>query len=176
MAVIARINKSGLSSLQKKQLKSAFRDKVNIQTIDADITSKATLGATLTDIVSGTTTSPVYLTFPVKANKTYLVTGQLIVTHTDNNGSKVGFTGPTAGVIYGTSRGPLVSSNAALYDAFTDVVDEAAAGTQTANYSTFNFVYRPTLDGTLKAQWAESTSHADTLILEAGSYVKVEEV
>lgn len=176
MPVVARINKSGLTSTQKRQLRRALSEKVAIQTIDTDITSKATLGTSLTNIVSGTTTSPVYLSFPVKANKTYLVNAQLIVTHTDNNGSKIGFTGPTAGVLYGTSRGPLVSSNLTLYDAFTDVVDEAAAGGQTANYGIFHFVYRPTADGDLKAQWAESTSHADTLILEAGSYVKVEEV
>lgn len=175
MPVNSRINKAGLSTVQKNQLRRALNEKVAIQVAPADITSKATLGTTLADVLAGGTGNP-YFSFPVKAYKTYVVTAQLIVTHTDNNGSKVGFTGPTAGLLYGLVRGPLVSSNLALYDGFDVVSSEAAAGGQTANYAIFNFTYRPTADGYLKAQWAEQTRHADTIIMEAGSYVKVEEV
>jgi len=176
MPVVARINKSGLSSGQKRQLRRALSEKANIQVIDTAITSKATLGTTLTNIVSGTTTDPIYLNFPVKAGKTYLVRAQLEVTHTDNNGSKVGFTGPTATFLQGLVTGPLIGATRAVYDEFTDVSSEAAAGAQTANYAVFEFTYKPSADGNLKAQWAEQTSHADTLILKAGSFVKVEEV
>lgn len=176
MPAVARINKSGLSSLQKRQLRRALSEKVNIQVIETAITSKASLGITQVAILSGTTTSPEYLSFPVKAGKTYLVSAQLEVTHTDNNGSIVGFTGPTATYIQGLVTGPLIGATRAVYDAFTDLSTEAAAGGQTANYAVFQFTYKPSADGNLKATWAESTSHADTLILKAGSFVKVEEV
>lgn len=172
MAVTARINKSGLSTVQKKQINRALKDKATVQVIASDITSKATLGTSLTDILSGTTTSPVYLTFPVKAYKKYLVTAAFDGTCTTNNGVKFGFTGPTAGVIRGRT---MDDGTYALYDAFTDVVTEAAAA-GTALSGTFQFVYQPTLDGNLRAQWAEATSHADTIILKAGSFVRVEEV
>lgn len=175
MPVNSRLNKAGLSTLQKNQVRRALNEKVAIQVAASDITSQATLGTTLADVRAAGTGNP-YFSFPVKAYKTYLVTAQLFVTHTDNNGSKIGFTGPTAGMLYGLVRGPLVSSNLALYDGFDDVSTEAAGGGGTTNYAIFNFTYRPTADGYLKAQWAESTSHANTIIVEAGSFVKVEEV
>lgn len=176
MPVVARINKSGLSSGQKRQIRRALSEKSNVQVIQTAITSKATLGTTLTNVVSGTTTDPVYLSFPVKTNSTYLVRAQVEVTHTDNNGSKVGFTGPTATFLQGLVTGPLIGATRAVYDGFDDVSSEAAAGAQTANYATFEFTYKPSADGNLKLQWAEQTSHADTLVLKAGSFVRVEEV
>ncbi len=176
MGASNRINKSPLSMRTKNQLRRAFSEKVNIQVIETAVTSKATLGITQVPIVSGTTVAPEYLTFPVKAGKTYLVNAQLEVTHTDNNGSIVGFTGPTATYIQGLVTGPLIGATRAVYDAFTDLSSEAAAGGQTANYAVFQFTYRPSADGNLKATWAEQTSHADTLTLKAGSFVKVEEV
>ena len=171
MPVNSRINKAGLSTVQKNQLRRALNEKVAIQVVASDITSAASTNTTLVDVrASGTGTS--YLVFPVKAYKTYVVSAALDATCTTNNGVKLGFTGPTAGII----RGRIMDDGTyALYDAFTDVATEAAAA-GTALSATFQFAYRPTADGYLKAQWAEATNHADTITLKAGSFVKVEEV
>lgn len=171
MPVNSRINKAGLSTVQKNQLRRALNEKVAIQVAPADIVSAASTNTTLVDVRASGTGNP-YFSFPVKAYKTYLVSAAFDGVCTVNNGIKLGFTGPTAGIIRGRI---LDDTTYALYDAFTDVATEAAAAGTTISV-TFRVTYRPTADGYLKAQWAEATNHADTITIKAGSFVKVEEV
>ena len=176
MPVNSRINKAGLSTVQKNQVRRAIKEKASIAVVEATITSAATLGTTAKLVQAGGT-GPVLLAFPVKAYKSYLVEAVIYVTHTDNNGSKVGLLGPTASVLKGT----YVASNAITgtitdYAAFTTLAAEGAGGGGTANYTKIKCVYRPSADGTLGIAWAESTSHADTISLNVGTYLKVEEV
>jgi uncharacterized protein YraI len=55
MPVNSRINKAGLSTVQKNQLRRALNEKVAIQVVASDITSAASTNTTLVDIrASGT--------------------------------------------------------------------------------------------------------------------------
>lgn len=176
MPVVARINKSGLSSGQKRQIRRALSEKSYISVIESTVTSQATLGTTATAVRSAGT-GPVLLSLPVKAGKFYRVQSEIYATHTDNNGSKIGLLGPTAGVLKGTYiAGAVITGTVTDYAAFTTLGAEAAAGGQTANYVKINCIYKPTADGTLQVVWAESTSHADTISLNVGTYLQVDEV
>lgn len=176
MPVNSRLNKAGLSTLQKNQVRRAVREKVSISVVEATITSAATLGTTAKLVQAGGT-GPALLTVPVKAYKSYLVEAVIYATHTDNNGSKVGLIGPTAGVLKGTYvAGSAITGTVTDYAAFSTLATEAAGGGGTANYTKIKCVYRPTADGTLGIAWAEHTSHADTISLNTGTYLKVEEV
>lgn len=174
MPAIARLNKSTLSQKQKRQVRTALRSASNISVVTSDIVSKATLGTTLVDINSTTapTADASKLRFEVKAGNTYIVEAVLSAVCTTNNGVKLGLTGPTAGVIRGRT---LDDATYALYDAFSDVLTEAAAA-GTALNGHFLFAYKPTADGVLRVQFAEETSHADTVTIKAGSFLSVREV
>jgi hypothetical protein len=171
MGAINRINKSPLSQRSKSVLRNALTEKITTKALLADVTSIASLNTTMVDIADTASESTV-LSVPVRAYATYLVTANLSGTCTTNNGMKLGLTGPTADFIRGRS---LDDATYALYDAFTDVVTEAAAA-GTALNGWFQFVYRPTADGNIRCQFAESTNHADTITVKAGSFLRVEEI
>lgn len=165
MGAISRINKSSLNQRTKTQLRKALTNASQFSVLSADTTG--TENTTLGNV------SSTELRLPVKVGTKYLVTAQIYVVHTTNNGSKVGITGPASPtVIAGRTD---TNGTVAVYDAYTDVCDVAAGGAL-YNLAKFEFYLAPSVDGTLIVQSAESTNHADSITVKKGSWLRIEEV
>lgn len=165
MGAISRINKSPLSQRTKTQLRAALKDSSRFSVLSADTTG--TENTTLGNV------SSTELRLPVEKGRKYLVTAQIYVVHTTNNGSKVGITGPASPTVLAGRTD--TNGTVAVYDAYTDVCDVAAAGAL-YNLAKFEFYLVPVVDGTLIVQSAESTNHADSITVKAGSWLRLEEV
>ena len=113
----------------------------------------------------------------LKANKTYVVRGRLIISSGATADFKWGIKAPANLVAYGTSS--YIASDAA-----TTVVPLLAGGLPTnrtvlmsgSNFAILQFevlILITSADGELAVQWAQNTSNAESTMVACGSYIEV---
>jgi hypothetical protein len=156
-----RINKSGLTTLQKTQLRKTLKERQMVKVLGSDYTHAQT-DTDLADI-SG-------FKLPIEAGKTYIFTASLIGTGNASGGVKFGITGPTASFLIGQVQVDGTSTSAVslatlVGGATAAAVEIFATGT-----------YKATANGDFQVQAAQNASHASDSKILAGSFIKLEEV
>jgi len=156
-----RINKSGLSTLQKTQLRKTLKERQSIKVLGSDYTHTQS-NTTLANI-SG-------FKLPVEAGKTYVFTASLIATGNASGGAKFAITGPTASFLIGQVQVDGVSTSAVSLATLVGGATAAAVEIVTTG------TYKATANGDFQVQAAQNASHASDSKILAGSFIRLEEV
>lgn len=156
-----RINKSGLTTLQKTQLRKTLKERQLVDVLASDYTHTQS-NTTLADITG--------FSLPIEAGKTYIFTISLVGTGNASGGVKFGVTGPTAVFVTGQVQVDGVSTTASSLA--TIAGEKTAAAVEIFATGT----YKASANGTFQVQAAQNSSHASDSKVLAGSFIKLEEV
>lgn len=156
-----RINKSGLTTLQKTQLRKTLKERQLVDVLASDYTHTQS-NTTLADVTG--------FSLPIEAGKTYIFTISLVGTGNASGGVKFGVTGPTAVFVTGQVQVDGVSTTASSLATIAGGADHAAVEIFATG------TYKASANGTLQVQAAQNTSHASDSKILAGSFIKLEEV
>lgn len=171
MAGISRINKSGLTQIQKRQLRNALKENSAIRYLTADQTLAQSSAAHVA--VTG-------CAIPVSAGKVYRFNA--FVYSTAGNalgGTQISFTGSaTANFITGQFSADGATASTPTATAITAITTESDAteGGATAILITATGTYSPSVDGFFKLAAGQAASHASDSVIKKGSYVELTEI
>lgn len=170
MSVISRINRTGLTTVQKRQMKAALTSASKTVYVSSDqtLTQSSTTHQAVTE-----------LKVAVQRNKTYKVTGWVHATADAGDGAQVSFTGSaTANWINGafsTDGATASTPTSTLISAITTESD-ATEGTAAQVLVSINATYSPSDNGFIQLAAAQAVSGATDTVIKKGSFLTVEEI
>lgn len=159
----SRINKSGLTSIQKRQIRKTFKQTQNTKILASNYTHTQS-NTTLANISD--------FRLPVEAGKTYIYTLALTCTANTSGGAKFGVTAPTASYVTGQVQADGTSTSSTSLSTITATVASGSTAIEFLAVGT----YKATDNGYFQIQAAQGTSHASDTVVLAGSFLRLEEV